>query len=366
MLKRRIGAAELHHACFFRSSVSPPHRKALIQITERCNLRCVHCFVSARQHGREMSLNEIKKSVLPSLVSANVKSITLTGGEPMIHPDICEIVRSAVQDFNFPVTICSNGEGIDLERLSFFRSLERVYFNISLDGFSDTSHGRFRGSRTSFSVAKEAIKKLASHQILKGILVTPNKLGTLDEYKAMCRFAAEQGAEYVLMNPLYSFGRGVHSAVALRADDNFMLALSEEMDRTRGIEMVKIRFPNSDSKNLTGCDAGRIIYVYTAGDVAVCPYLTFAATTPNSKYDRSDFIVGNLLTGSEILEPLEKFDVDSLFGGANSDCAPCSRVENCGRGCPAVVVASGGYLGEVDSEMCPKIANRPPSTMICE
>ena len=56
---------------------------------------------------------------------------------------------------------------------------------------------------------------------------------------------------------------------------------------------MHIRFPSTDGQPLAGCEAGTIIYVFTAGEVTVCPYLVFAARTPQSQHDPGEFIVGN-------------------------------------------------------------------------
>ena len=51
---------------------------------------------------------------------------------------------------------------------------------------------------------------------------------------------------------------------------------------------------NDDDRPLSGCEAGTIIYVFATGDVTVCPYLVFAARTPQSRHDDTEFIVGNM------------------------------------------------------------------------
>ena len=71
------------------------------------------------------------------------------------------------------------------------------------------SHGKFRGSPESFEPTVKTMRELGERGLLKGVLVTPNRLAALEEYEELCRFARECGAEYVLMNPLSGLGRGV-------------------------------------------------------------------------------------------------------------------------------------------------------------
>ncbi|MGH2733250.1 MAG: radical SAM protein [Actinomycetota bacterium] len=97
--------SEIASSCYFRTSVGPPYRKALVQITERCNLHCVHCFVSAGNYGDIMTLDNIQNLLIPRLEQCRVTRVTLTGGEPFAHADIIEIVR-LLAGHSFSVGIC--------------------------------------------------------------------------------------------------------------------------------------------------------------------------------------------------------------------------------------------------------------------
>ncbi len=120
----------------------------------------------------------------------------------------------------------------------------------------------------------------------------------------------------------------------------------------RGLGLVHIRFPNDDEP-LGGCDAGKLIYVFASGEVAVCPYLVFAARTPASRYADTDFLAGNILQG-EVAEALDAYDFHRRFVvGSNGKCWSCGMNSRCGKGCPAAVVADGRYIGAVDREQCP-------------
>jgi radical SAM protein with 4Fe4S-binding SPASM domain len=161
------------------------------------------------------------------------------------------------------------------------------------------------------------------------------------------------------MNPLSSFGRGVKSQGRLAADTDKMRAIHTvtERFRDRGIDLVHIRFPNDD-KPLGGCDAGKLIYVFADGLTAVCPYLVFAARTPQSPYPDTNFLVGNILEG-EVNGTLDGYDLEgNLRMGTNSKCTACSMNSACGKGCPAALISRGQPIGEVDSEQCP-VPDRP-------
>jgi radical SAM protein with 4Fe4S-binding SPASM domain len=233
-------------------------------------------------------------------------------------------------------------------------ALGNVHINVSFDGFRAESHGKFRGNQASFATTVATTRKFAQAGLLQGLLSTPNALTDVEEFAALCEFAVEVGAEYVLMNPLSSFGRGVKSQGRLAADAEKMRAIQAvtERFRERGLDLVHIRFPN-DERPLAGCDIGKLIYVFADGQLAVCPYIVFAARTPQSKHSDTEFLAGNILY-DEVGPALDVYDFHSRYRvGANIKCGSCTMNSQCGKGCPAAVIAGGGYIGEVDREQCP-------------
>jgi radical SAM protein with 4Fe4S-binding SPASM domain len=349
----RIATEGVASACYFRSAAEGAERKALVQITERCNLHCVHCFVSAGREGIDMELARIECELLPRLAAARVTRLTLTGGEPFVHPELLEIVGLA-RGQGMTVTVCTNATLILSEQIEEFAALGGVRVNVSLDGFSPQSHGKFRGAPDSFAPTVETMRELGEHGLLKGVLVTPNKLAAVEEYEELCRYARECGAEYVLMNPLSSLGRGVVGIRKLGASEEFMRTLAiDTAPLEEEIELVRIRFPN-DERPLSACEAGRIVYVFADGALTVCPYLVFAARTPRSHHDPDEFIVGNVFADADIAARLDAYPIETRVKVRTDPlCGTCSLADDCGRGCPAAVIAAGGNVGERDQEQCP-------------
>ncbi|GAB2622881.1 mycofactocin radical SAM maturase [Streptomyces capparidis] len=345
-------------SCYFRTTVDHPHRKALIQICEPCNERCAHCFVSATHRGDYMPLEGIRARLIPQLLQARVTRVTLTGGEPFLHTDLIAIA-GAFRAAGMGVGVCTNATLATDEQITALAELG-AHMNVSLDGFSADSHGRFRGHPEGFAETVATVRRFAKAGILQGLLCTPNNLAQDEEYARLCAFAAEQGATYVLMNPLGQMGRGANSARTLRRPDDHMRHIRDLTlpFQDEGLDMVHIRFPNDD-KPLAGCEAGTIIYVFTKGEVAVCPYLVFAARTKASRHPDSDFIVGNVWQHTDIAARLDAYRFHERWDlGANPTCGGCAMSPTCGKGCPAAVVAAGERIGAVDAEQCPVVAPR--------
>ncbi len=353
-MRKDLVKENIASSCYFRSSVIAPHRKALLQITERCNLHCSHCFLSAGDYGRTMSFDVIQDTVIPRLQSCRVIGVTLTGGEPFIHPDIIRIAR-LFKSNSIRVGICSNGSAITTEQIKSLVEIGDIHVNVSLDGFTPASHGKFRGDEDSFDKTIDGIRRLGKHHLLRGILVTPNNFAEANEYVDICEFAIENGASYVLINPLASMGRGTKSKDKLGSPDIMMRKIQELTSPfSDRIQIVYVRFPNDRKFPLGGCEAGSIIYVFTSGNVVICPYLVFASRTPQSRHKEEEFIIGNIFSDADINDKVDTYRFHEKYHtGNNPICSSCSINLQCGKGCPAAVIASGGIIGTVDEDICP-------------
>ena len=111
-----------------------------MQIDERCNLHCAHCFVSATRRGTTMPYEQITDVLIPRLAECRVERVTLTGGEPTIHPQFLEAVR-AFRDAGMAVGICTNATELDDQQIRALARIGGVHCNVSMDGFRPESHG---------------------------------------------------------------------------------------------------------------------------------------------------------------------------------------------------------------------------------
>jgi len=92
--------------------------------------------------------------------------------------------------------------------------------------------------------------------------------------------------------------------------------------------------------------------------VTVCPYLVFAAKTPDSMHKPEEFIVGNILLDTDIAERLDDYKFHERYQvGDNQICKTCSLESRCGKGCPASDISSGQRIGAVAQEVCHMIGS---------
>ncbi len=347
----KICSDEYHAACYFRTIADKNHKKCLIQITEKCNLKCEHCFVSAGKGGMEMSMEQFESRIVPELIGNYFSKVTITGGEPLVHPHVLDMLK-LLSNNKIETAVCTNAVLISNYFIDSVKKIGGIHFNVSLDGFRPESHGLFRGNcdKKLFRKIIENIELLGKNELLNGILVTPNIYANIEEYVKICEFAKSCGAKYVLINPLSQFGRGSNH-LDLGYNIKSLMQLREYTQKYDDdkLEIVYIRFPNSDAKPLGGCVAGKIIYIFVNGEIAFCPYMVFAAENKDNKYDRHDFILGNVFDKNFDFESVMK---EYCFPVTDSDvCRKCNR-NDCKKGCYASKIAKGISLIERD-ELCP-------------
>jgi MoaA/NifB/PqqE/SkfB family radical SAM enzyme len=128
-IKRFIVSKERASSCYFRSAVKLPYRKAMLQITEKCNLHCAHCFLDSDDRGEVVEFEDILKKVLFAFKSCRVASVTLTGGEPFLHPLIIEIIK-ILRKANIKVGISSNATAVTEQQMKILSQIGGVHVKL--------------------------------------------------------------------------------------------------------------------------------------------------------------------------------------------------------------------------------------------
>ncbi len=181
-------------------SVSSPtvSDSAFLYLTYACNLRCSHCYMfRARNHEAPLTLDEYKK-LFKDLAAQGVKSITFSGGEPLLHPLFRELVLAA-KEYLFNVTVLSNGTKWDESFLSFSKgNIDEV--QISVDGIDEVTCSRVRGPGV-FEKAVSTAISLAKIGVVTSVATTPiaTTVQEIDKgYLAFAKRLQEQSADKII------------------------------------------------------------------------------------------------------------------------------------------------------------------------
>jgi len=135
----------------------PSLRYLEFQITDRCNLRCRHCYVGDGLH-QDLPMEKILR-VLKEFEEIQGLRLLLSGGEPLLHPHFWEI-NEILREYPFRSILLSNGTLITKEIANKLRVHE---VQVSLDGMKE-GHESIRGEGT-FEKALQAIENLQEANI---------------------------------------------------------------------------------------------------------------------------------------------------------------------------------------------------------
>jgi heme d1 biosynthesis radical SAM protein NirJ len=140
-----------------RERGAPKGPVVIWNLVRRCNLTCRHCYsISAdRDFPGELSTAEVFR-VMSELRAFGVPALILSGGEPLLHPDIFDIAARA-KALGFYVGLSSNGTLINDGNIDDIAAAGFDYVGVSLDGLRDT-HDRFRRKAGAFDAALAGLR----------------------------------------------------------------------------------------------------------------------------------------------------------------------------------------------------------------
>ena len=187
-------------------------RKPIVvwNITRTCNLRCVHCYADshAERYAGELSWEQCC-AVIDDLADYKVNALLLSGGEPLLHPQLPQILQRAT-DKGLKVTISTNGTRITPEYASMFKDLGVAYVGISLDGIGAV-HDQFRGVKGAFDGAIRGFKLCEEVGQKTGLRLTLTR-NNVQSMEQILNFIEQEGIQRVCFYHLVPTGRGVDVA----------------------------------------------------------------------------------------------------------------------------------------------------------
>ena len=285
-------------------------------VTYKCNLNCFFC--DRQDFYREKLCNDLTlpqaKRVIDNLVSADVMSIGITGGEALLRPDLEDIAQYATEQ-GLIATLSTNGTLMTKERakklVKLFQSI-----SISFDGLEEI-HDKVRGKKGVFNSARRGLKFLAdteSRNCAIGVNFVLNKYN-FHQLQEVFETVTNLGADYFFVQPVIG-------------SDSWAIPPDAVKDVIKQIMDMKAKyshklsqsyyFLNHISDYITGsvpklCDAGTLyLAVNNQGKLFLCPGLT---RIPKN-------CLGSLLEHS-MIDLLKSKRMRELKETVASKCSPC-------------------------------------------
>lgn len=185
---------------------NPPGPVVIWNLIRRCNLTCKHCYsISADTDFKgELSTEEVY-TVLDDLKAFRAPVLILSGGEPLLRPDIFDIARRA-KAMGFYVGLSSNGTLIDASNIEQIAAIGFDYVGISLDGIGAV-HDAFRRKEGAFAASLAGVRLCKQHHLKVGIRFTMTQ-DNADHLPHLLQLLDDENIDKFYFSHLNYAGRG--------------------------------------------------------------------------------------------------------------------------------------------------------------
>lgn len=222
--------------------------------TKQCNLRCVHCYATATsQPAPDELTGDEGRAMIDDLAEFGSPVILFSGGEPMMRPDLMELIAHA-RTAGMRAVISTNGTLITPPVAEKLADVGLSYVGVSLDGL-DTIHDEFRGVAGCFQDALAGIRNCMATGVKVGLRFTLNKQNIAD-LPGIFDLIEREGIPRVCFYHLAYTGRGDKLREATLSNAQTRETVDLIIDRTKALH-----------------DAGKPIEVLTVDNHADGPYV---------------------------------------------------------------------------------------------
>ena len=312
--------------------------------TQSCNIRCIHCYRDAGERRSDELTTEQGKNLLSGIARAGFKIVILSGGEPLMRPDIYELISYARSVGLRPV-LGTNGLLINNATAAKLKAAGLATAGISLDSRDKEKHDWFRqapGAWEQTLAGMQACREAGLPFQIHTTVLNWNEA----EITNITDFAVELGAVAHHIFFLVPAGRGKDIEEETLKTAQYEKLLNEILDKSQQVpidikptcapQFMRIAKQKSIPMRYSkGCLAGtHYCVVLPNGDVHPCPYLPIkAGNVKDSEFD-------NIWRDSSLFQELR---TQPLKGG----CGSCGFDSICG-GCRAraYYYSNGDYMAE--------------------
>lgn len=144
-------------------------------MTQRCNLKCVHCYAHAVEPSRHKDpiSTDQAKAIIDDLAAFGAPVMLFSGGEPLVREDLVELAKYATSR-GMRAVISTNGTLITKAKARELKGVGLSYVGISLDGAEEV-HDRFRAVPGSYKMALKGVENCQAEGLKVGLRFTINK-----------------------------------------------------------------------------------------------------------------------------------------------------------------------------------------------
>jgi len=171
-----------------------------IEITSKCNERCIHCYIPHENKITNIDPN-LFYDIIEQCKDLKLLHLTLSGGEPMLHRDFCDFLKKC-REYDFSVNVLSNLSLLDDKIIKELKANPLLGVQVSLYSMNPLIHDEITQVKGSFEKTKNGILKLIENDILLQIscpIMKQNKNCYADVKKWAENYKVHAGDDYVII-----------------------------------------------------------------------------------------------------------------------------------------------------------------------
>lgn len=325
-------------------------KRVVISLTDRCNLKCRHCYNGDNFSRSLNQLDYINETFSNDLKELGVQHIGLTGGEPLLVWDKLLEVTSVLKKNKFSILLTTNGLLLNKEKMDILIDKGINWIQVSIDGIDKEKHEFIRGNNTFNKIIKLfGDIDYSKYNIIPMYTINKNNYMDIEKFiKMMTQMNVKRiGFErYIPVTTRYKEQLELTKEMLIEAyrvinkyDNmgNIEIHINDPLYNIYKLEEIKL---NSDIiKNMKnwniGCSALRTsIYIDSQGNVLPCTFTNRSVFNVN-KFNIKK--VSNYLLNSDYIESIK--------------CRECKYALLC-RGCRASALYSNSKKWEGDDPLC--------------
>jgi radical SAM protein with 4Fe4S-binding SPASM domain len=303
-----------------------------LDLTYRCNERCVHCYLDHDDHG-EMTTAEME-DLLDQMADAGVFYLTISGGEILMRRDFFEILEYARAQ-TFCIKLKTNGVLVRKREADRIKGLGVESVQISIYSHRPEVHDAITKMPGSLAQSIEAIRRLRAHGlhvIMANVLMVQNAR----DYHGVKALAAELDAQFIIDPTITPMMDGDRSMLGLNVDEAALREVfqNEALTGNREEFCASPQGPDADALDSLPCSAGHTAcYVSPYGDVYPCVQFPL----PSGNVRRMKF--ADIWRDSPQLKEVRSIKLRDM-----PSCSQCTHGGTCTR-CPGLAYLEGDMRG---------------------
>ena len=202
--------------------------------TRRCNLSCAHCYSASDNNPDPNELTgDEARTLIDDLAAFGSPVLLFSGGEPLLRPDILELIPYA-RDKGMRTVLSTNGTCITPALAKTLKETGLHYVGISLDAPTAEGNDKFRGLPGAYDKALAAIRNCLAAGVKVGLRFTIHK-DNADDIDATFDLIERENIPRVCFYHLVSAGRGEEMKANMLPSEKTRQALDRILDRTAAL-----------------------------------------------------------------------------------------------------------------------------------